>query len=128
MNATIATQKAPPPFSNYSQAVEVPAGARTLHVSGQVGNTLTGELPDDSVRQHEQAWLNIFAILDAAGMSKNDLVDVLAIVNNHDQVATYREVRDRMLEGHQCASTMLVCGLANPDWKVEIAVKVAKAV
>ena len=69
----------------------------------------------------------MFAILEAAGMSKNDLVDVLAIVNNHDQVAIYREVRDRMLEGHQCASTMLVCGLASPDWKVEIAVKAARA-
>ena len=127
MNTTIDTSNAPLPFSNYSQAVEVPADTRTLHVSGQVGNTLDGNLPEDSVAQHEQAWQNVFAILEAAGMSKNDLVDVLAIVNNHDQVAIYREVRDRMLEGHQCASTMLVCGLASPDWKVEIAVKAARA-
>ena len=127
MNTNVETSNAPPPFSNYSQAVEVPAGARTLHVSGQVGNTLDGELPDDSVAQHEQAWRNVFAILEAAGMSKTDMVDVLAIVNDHEQVAIYREVRDRMLEGHQCASTMLVCGLASPDWKVEIAVKAARA-
>lgn len=127
MNTTVDTPNAPPPFSNYSQAVEVPAGARTLHVSGQVGNTLEGELPTDPVKQHEQAWHNVFAILEAAGMSKTDMVDVLAIVNNHDQVATYRKVRDKMLEGHQCASTMLVCGLASPEWKVEIAVKAARA-
>ena len=127
MNTNVETSNAPPPFSNYSQAFEVPAGARTLHVSGQVGNTLDGELPDDSVAQHEQAWRNVFAILEAAGMSKTDMVDVLAIVNDHEQVAIYREVRDRMLEGHQCASTMLVCGLASPDWKVEIAVKAARA-
>ena len=127
MNTNVETSNAPPPFSNYSQAVEVPAGARTLHVSGQVGNTLDGELPDDSVAQHEQAWRNVFAILEAAGMSKTDMVDVLAIVNDHEQVAIYRQVRDRMLEGHQCASTMLVCGLASPDWKVEIAVKAARA-
>jgi hypothetical protein len=31
-----------------------------------------------------------------------------------------------MLEGHIAASTLLVCGLASPDWKVEIAVKAAK--
>ena len=126
MNTIVDTSNAPRPFSNYSQAVEVPAGARTLQVSGQVGNTLDGELPEDSVKQHEQAWRNVFAILEAAGMSKTDMVDVLAIVNDHDQVAIYREVRDRMLEGHQCASTMLVCGLASPDWKVEIAVKAAQ--
>ena len=126
MNTKIDTPNAPPPFSNYSQAVEVPAGARTLHVSGQVGNTTAGELPEDSVEQHEQAWRNVFAILEAAGMSKTDMVDVLAIVNHPDQVPIYRQVRDRMLEGHQCASTMLVCGLASPDWKVEIAVKASK--
>ncbi|MEP1205767.1 MAG: RidA family protein [Rhizobiaceae bacterium] len=125
MNRTIVTAKAPPPFSNYSQAVETAADARLLHISGQVGNTLDGELPDDSVAQHEQAWRNVFAILEEAGMAKTDMVDILAIVNDHDQVAIYRQVRDRMLEGHQCASTMLVCGLASPDWKVEIAVKAA---
>ena len=126
MNKNIATPNAPQPFSNYSQAVEVPADARTLHISGQVGNSLDGDLPSDSVKQHEQAWLNLFAILEAAGMSKTDLVDILAVVNDHDQVAIYRQVRDRMLDGHQCASTMLVCGLASPDWKVEIAAKAAR--
>ena len=126
MTKSISTTRAPAPFSNYSQAVEVPAEARTLHISGQVGNTVAGDLPNDPAQQHEQAWRNIFAILDAAGMSKTDLVDVLAIVTNHDQVPVYREVRDRMLDGHSCASTLLVCGLASPDWKVEIAAKAAR--
>ena len=127
MNREIATKSAPPPFSNYSQAVETTAGSRIVHISGQVGNHLDGTLPEDSVAQHEQAWKNLFAVLDAAGMSKTDLVDVLAIVNHHDEVPIYREVRDRMLGGHKCASTMLVCGLASPDWKVEIAAKAATA-
>lgn len=127
MNKSISTTKAPAPFSNYSQAVEVTADARMIHISGQVGNTMSGELPGDPVEQHEQAWRNIFAILDAAGMTKSDLVDILAIVTDHEQVAVYREVRDRMLEGHSCASTLLVCGLASPDWKVEIAAKAASS-
>ena len=126
MNKTISTDKAPPPFSNYSQAVETSADARLLHISGQVGNTLEGDLPSDSVAQHEQAWRNLFAILEEAGMAKTDLVEILAVVNDHSEVSIYREVRDRMLEGHQCASTMLVCGLASPDWKVEIAAKAAR--
>ena len=125
MNKTISTDKAPPPFSNYSQAVETSADARLLHISGQVGNGLDGNLPDDSVQQHEQAWRNLFAILEEAGMAMTDLVEILAVVNDHSEVPIYREVRDRMLEGHQCASTMLVCGLASPDWKVEIAAKAA---
>jgi enamine deaminase RidA (YjgF/YER057c/UK114 family) len=40
MNRQISTDTAPPPFSNYAQAVEVAANARTLHVSGQVGVAL----------------------------------------------------------------------------------------
>ena len=126
MNKSISTSDAPAPFSNYSQAVEVPTGARTVHISGQVGNPVDGDMPEDPVAQHEQAWRNIFAILDSAGMTKSDLVDVLAIVTDHDQVSIYREVRDRMLDGHACASTLLVCGLASPDWKVEIAAKAAR--
>jgi len=127
MNRSIKTTDAPAPFSNYSQAVETPPGARLLHVSGQVGNDLSGHLPEESIQQNEQAWHNIFAILQAADMDKDDIVEVLAIVRDHDEVATYRTVRDRMLNGHQCASTMLVCGLASPAWKVEIAVRAAKS-
>ncbi len=126
MNKSISTTNAPSPFSNYSQAVETPPGARMLHISGQVGNDLAGQLPDDSTAQNKQAWANIFAILQAADMDKEDIVEVLAVVRDHSEVATYRETRDGMLDGHQCASTMLVCGLASPDWKVEIAVRAAK--
>jgi len=126
MNKTIQTDNAPPSFSKYSQAVETSAESRILHVSGEAGVTTDGELPEDPAKQHAQAWQNIFAILEAADMDKTDIVEVLGIVTDHDQVPIYREVRDQMLGTHSCASTMLVCGLANPDWKVEIAVKAAK--
>ena len=123
----ISTDNAPPPFSNYAQAVEVPAGSRCIHVSGQVGISVEGELPEDSAKQHELAWQNVIAIVESAGMRKTDIVEVWGIVRDHDEVGVYREVRDRMLGGHRCVSTMLVCGLANPEWKVEIAVKACKA-
>jgi len=128
MNKEIKTTKAPPPFSNYAQAVATPANARCLYVSGQVGITASGDLPDDPTKQHELAWENIFAILAADGMDKTNIVDVLGIVTDHEQVPTYRIIRDKMLGGHKCASTLLVCGLADPKWKVEIAVKAAKTV
>ncbi len=126
MNRQISTDTAPPSFSNYSQAVEVPANARTLHVSGQVGVALDGTLPTDATAQHEQAWANVFAVLAAADMAKTDIVDVLVIVTDHSGVPIFRQVRDQMFEGHLAGTTLLVCGLASPDWKVEIAVKAAK--
>lgn len=126
MNKQISTSKAPPSFSNYAQAMEVPADARSIHVSGQVGILPDGTLPATSHEQHRQAWKNIFAIIESAGMEISDIASVWAIVTDHDQVSIYRETRDEMLGGHVCSSTMLVCGLASPDWKVEIAVIAAR--
>ena len=126
MNTVIHTDEAPPPFSAYAQAVEVSPGARWVHVSGQVGIGAGGVLPEDDATQHDFAWQNVFAVLAAAGMGPGDIVEVIAIVTGHEQVPLYREARDRALGDHICASTMLVCGLASPDWKVEIAVRAAR--
>ncbi len=122
----IATDKAPAPFSNYSQAAQIPPGARILQISGQVGVTASGKLPADPEQQHELAWRNVFAILDAADMDRNDITDVRAYVTSHDQVSIYRIVRDRMLDGAKPASTLVVAGLADPAWLVEIVVTAAK--
>ena len=126
-NRSIVTTDAPAPFSADSPAVESPAGARQLHVSGQGGITLDGTLPASAEAQHEQAWVNILAILEAAGMTRTDIVSVLAIVSDPTGVPVFRQVRDRMMKGHLAGSTLLVCGLANPDWKVEIAVTAASS-
>ena len=126
MNRTIQTDKAPPSFSAYSQAVEVPAHARTVYVSGQVGAQADGRIPDNAEEQHAQAWRNVFAVLDAAGMAKTDIVDVFAIVTSQDGVKTFREVRDLLFDGHLACSTIMIAGLASPDWKIEIAVRAAK--
>ncbi|MDU8925871.1 RidA family protein [Alisedimentitalea sp. MJ-SS2] len=126
MNKTINTDTAPPPYSAYSQAVEVPPGARTVYISGQVGAELDGTVVDDVRRQHELAWQNVFAILEAAGMGKTDIVDVFAIVTDQAGVPMFREVRDQMIGGHLACSTIMIAGLASPDWKIEIAVRAAK--
>jgi enamine deaminase RidA (YjgF/YER057c/UK114 family) len=126
MNTVITTDKAPPPFSDYAVAVDTPSGSRWLHISGQVGVSPSGDLAATAEGQHRQAWANILAILGAAGMDRTDIVEVIGIVTDQAQVPVYRVMRDEMLQGHLCASTLLVCGLANPDWKVEIAVRAAR--
>ena len=100
MNRTIQTDTAPPSFSHYGQAVEVPASARTLHVSGQVGVRPDGTLVEDLEGQVETAWSNVFAILEAGGMTKTDIVDVLVLVKSAEVVPVFRQVRDRVLDGH----------------------------
>lgn len=71
--------------------------------------------------QMELCWTNIFAILDEANMNKANLVKVTAYITLSSLVPLYREVRDRMLDGHECASTLVVVtALVDPSYVVEI--------
>jgi 2-iminobutanoate/2-iminopropanoate deaminase len=116
------------PFSRYSQAVEVPANARWLHISGQVGATPDGTILKGFEAQAKQCWANIIAILAAAGMGVEDLVKANIFVTSADVVAASRKVRDEALKGAEPASTFLVvAALAHPDLVVEIEAIAAKA-
>ena len=110
-----------PPFARYSHGVEAPANARWLHVSGQVGVTPDGKVQDGAEAQIEQAWRNVLSVLQAAGMGPRDLVKVTTLLLDRADLPTARAVRERMLQGAEPASTlMIVAGLASPDWLVEI--------
>ena len=77
----------------------------------------------------ETAWSNVLAVLAAAGMGPRDLVKVTVFLTRPEDTPLYRQVRERMLEGAEPASTLLIVqGLASPDWLVEIeAVAAAEA-
>ena len=64
-----------------------------------------GTLPNDIVEQ-SLAWQNLDAQLKAAG--------------NHGDLAAAREVRSEVLRDRKPASTLIVGGLANSAWKIEI--------
>lgn len=120
------TESAPPPFSRYSQAVQVGLNRGLIAISGQVGVDPDGRLADTETGQHEQCWRNILAILNTAGAGPHDIADVTAYVTSPEGVPIYRSVRDKMLAGAEPASTLLIIsGLADPAWKVEIAVLAA---
>jgi enamine deaminase RidA (YjgF/YER057c/UK114 family) len=115
------TTRATKPFSAYSQAIEVEAGERLVFVSGQVGTDPEGKLGDTERRQHELAWANVFAIIEAAGLSRENLVEATVYITDAASVGLYREVRDQALNGTRPAMTLLVVsGLADARFKVEI--------
>ena len=111
----------PAPFSRYSQGVAVPAPARWLHVSGQVGIPRGGVLPDSFEEQARTAWRNVLGVLEAAGMGPGNLVKVTAYITRPSDVGRYRSVRDSMLGEVKTASTLVaVSALADPRWLIEI--------
>ena len=118
-----------PPFSHYSQAVEVPAGARWLHISGQVGVRPDGTLEQGFTAQAERAWDNVLAILAAAGMGPADIVKANAYLTRGSDVAESRRIRDAKLAGATPPAHTLavVAALANPAWLFEVEAVAAKA-
>jgi 2-iminobutanoate/2-iminopropanoate deaminase len=110
---------APAPAAAYSQAIEV-TGTRTLYISGQVGMTKDGKIPDDIAEQSRLAWRNLEAQLTAAGMTLDNLVKTTTILPNHADLAASRVGRSEVLGDRRPASTLIVGGLANPTWKIEV--------
>jgi 2-iminobutanoate/2-iminopropanoate deaminase len=121
MIRTLETDQAPKPLSAYAQGIEIPPGHRVVHVAGQVGVTLDGQIPADPARQHELAWENAMAVLAAAGMDQRHIVDAHVYITERSQLGVYRATRDRFLKGHRPAATLLiVAGLADERLVVEV--------
>lgn len=121
----IKTTEAPKPNSNYAQGIQVSGTGRVVHVSGQLGISVDGVLASGCEAQLEQAWANVLAILRAADMTATDIVDMRVFLTDQANVPVARRVRDRVLGSHRAASTLLICGLADPAWLAEIAVTAA---
>ena len=116
----INAEQAPKPASPYSQAVEVTGASRILVISGQVGAEPDGTVPSDVAEQARLAWRNLAAQLAAAGMGFDNLVKVTTIIPNAADIPASRAARAEALGERRPASTLIVGGLANPAWKIEI--------
>ena len=116
----INADKAPKPAAAYTQAVEVTGGIRMLFISGQVGVEVDGTTPPGITEQARIAWRNLEAQLKAANMGLDNLVKVTMIVPDPADIPASRPVRAEVLGHRRPASTVIVAGLANPGWKIEI--------
>ena len=116
------------PVGRYSHVVEVPAGARTLYISGQVGMRPDGTLPADCAGQAEQVWRNIAAILADGGMAMTDLVKITVFLTRPEDLAAFRTIRNQHLGDAVPASSLIfVSRLATPELLVEVEAIAAKA-
>jgi enamine deaminase RidA (YjgF/YER057c/UK114 family) len=116
------------PFSEYHHGMEAPAGARLLLVSGQIGVRPDGTLPDTIEEQCEEAWQNVFRVLQSAGMGPEHLLRINQYFVRPEDVEPVRKMRVKMTGDLRTGSTLLrVAGLASPDWLIEIEATAAKA-
>ena len=117
-----------PPFARYAHGIEVPAGARLVATSGQLGLAPDGTVPEGSEAQADLCFANIDAILAEAGASRADVVRINAFVTGRAHMPGYMAARDRWLadQTRLPASTLvIVAGFTRPEFVVEVEVLAA---
>lgn len=110
----------PPVEGSYPQAVEVTGPSRWLYLSGQIPVAPDGSLAADFICQCDQVWDNVETQLAAAGMTLDNLVKVTTFLSDRAYALENREVRIRRLAGRQPALTVIVTGIFDEAWLVEI--------
>ena len=116
-----------PPAARYAHAVATSSPQRWLHTSGVVPTRPDGSVATGVGEQARTVWQNISAMLTEARMKPTDIVSVTTYVVPGQDLASVMAERDRFLDGHLAASTLVVVPeLAQPAWKVEIAVVAAR--
>jgi len=112
-----------PPFSAYSNGVEVPAGQKFVFCSGQLGITTDGVVPASTAEQAELCFDNIAAILAESGLGLEHVVRINAYVSGRGHLRPYMDVRNKRFSPPFPASTlMIVSGFARSEFTVEIEV------
>jgi enamine deaminase RidA (YjgF/YER057c/UK114 family) len=129
VNQQIAPATIAPPAANYAHAVLVERAGFWLHTSGVVPIAPDGSVPEHIEEQAEVVWGNLLAVLREAGMAPTDVVSVTTyvVVDHLASLPAVMQARDRALNGHRAASTLVtVPALARPEWKMEIALVAAR--
>ena len=99
------------------------SSTRPLYTSGVVPIRPDGSVPPSIAEQAEVVWANLVAILTEAKMTVAHVVSVTTyvVVDHLDALPQVMAARDRALQGHRAASTLVtVPALARPEWKLEI--------
>lgn len=91
MKKIITTTKAPAPIGPYNQAI---LSGNTLYTSGQIAiNPETGDLIlNDIETQTKQVMANLEAILEAAGMTFENVIKSSIFITNMDDFSTINSI------------------------------------
>ncbi|MBX9617510.1 MAG: RidA family protein [Hyphomicrobiales bacterium] len=116
----IQSDKAPPVKTGYAQAIEFGRAKRTLLVSGQIPVDVEGTVPAGFDAQCRLVWRNIFAQLDAAGMTIANIAKVTIFLSSREYAVPNRTIRMEMLGDHEPALTCIITGIFDEAWLLEI--------
>jgi 2-iminobutanoate/2-iminopropanoate deaminase len=108
------------PTTGYSQALEVAGHTRMLFISGQIPVGADGTVPEGFEAQCRLAWSNVEAQLTAAGMTLDNLVMHRTYLADRRYTALNRAVRSEVLGSRETALTVVIAGIFDEAWLLEI--------
>ena len=117
---SINAPEAPEALGGYAQALEVSGTSRRLYISGQIPVARDGTCPGSFKEQAALAWANLEAQLAAAEMTVANLVKVTIFLADRAYALENREVRQRILGDHAPALTVIITGIFDEQWLLEI--------
>lgn len=119
-----------PSFGAYAQGIEVEGPTRIVMTSGQLGIAADGTVPSGVYEQAALCLANCTAIIEAAGLGRENVVRLNTFVTDRTHMAEYMRARDDWLQGtdHLPASTLvIVTGFTRPEFLVEVEMTAADA-
>lgn len=122
VDASAAASRRPigPTGAAYAMAHLVDRPSRLLFVSGQVPTDAEGKAPEGFAAQARLAWRNVEAQLRAAGMTLDDLVKVTIFLADRAHRAMNTEIRREVLGDRSPALTVIITGIFDEAWLLEI--------
>jgi enamine deaminase RidA (YjgF/YER057c/UK114 family) len=110
----------PAAAGGYSQAVSVAGATELLFISGQIPVDRSGAVPPDFATQCRQVWANVLAQVSEAGMTSTNLVKVTTFLADRSNADENRAIRSEVLGNHAPALTVVITGIFDEGWLLEI--------
>lgn len=118
MKTVISTDKAPAAIGPYSQAIEVNGMVYTSGVIPVVPET--GEIPEGSVAQAQQALTNLSNLLCAAGSGMDKVVKTTVFIKEMNDFGAINEVYQTFFTGEYPARSCVEVARLPKDVLIEI--------
>jgi 2-iminobutanoate/2-iminopropanoate deaminase len=110
----------PAAVGGYSQAALVEGANKLLFVSGQIPESVNGAVPDNFESQCRLVWSNLVAQLKTAEMAITNLTKVTIFLSSRQYADINSKVRQEILGEHKPALTIIIAGIFNEKWLLEI--------
>jgi enamine deaminase RidA (YjgF/YER057c/UK114 family) len=121
----IESADAPKAVGGYAQGVTLEGAKKLAFISGQIPVDRDGNVPSVFSAQARLAWRNVEAQLTAAGMSFDNLVKVTIFLGDRSHAVENRKIRQEMLGERTPALTVIITGIFDEAWLLEIEVVAA---